>query len=116
MGKRDRRRAVDPHRGWVFRFWVSRETEKAPRERERVVERERDRGESHGERERGSRLARRRGNGDSRGCGCHRQDFEDIGHGGPGLPPLAGLSPYRSTRSLSRSEILFFFFFFSFKE
>ena len=40
MGKRDRRRVVDPDRGGCFGFWVSREKEKAPRERGSCGERE----------------------------------------------------------------------------
>ena len=93
--------------------------ERESSERERELWRERDRGGSHDERERGSRLARRRGNGDTRGCGCHRKDFEDLGHSGLGLSLLVGLSPYRSTLFLSRSNIeivCFYLFIFSFKE
>jgi hypothetical protein len=93
---------------WVFQFWVSREKEKAPqREREGVVERER-------ETELGVTVREKEGLGLREGGetvnGCHRRDFEDLGHGGPDLPPT-GLSPYRPTLSLSRSGLKLGLFF-----
>jgi hypothetical protein len=82
-GKRDRR-VVDPDHSGCFSFgFPERKRKLREREREGVVEKERDWGGSHGEKERGSRLERRRRNSDSRGCGCHWRDFEDLGHGGP---------------------------------
>ncbi len=101
----------------VFRFWVSGEKDKL-RERGSCGEIESDLGvtvRENRERESGSRpeIVGRRKNGDSRGCGCHRRDFEDLGHVCP--PVSLSLSLYSFSLQI-HFEIgsLFFFFFFSF--